>query len=312
MRFILEIVPYKDEKIQIMYGIRGEKQLDERILGHLTGYRDSRPVRVGNAAYQQKQNDIYGVLLDIVLYSLRHFDMVPAERERLWTVVRSVVRTVSNSWMQPDRGIWEYRSEPKDFLFSKLLCWCAMERGAAIADQVGAPDEYARQWRRIADRIRCEIELKGWNEKRRCFTQFFGSEHLDATALLMEPYGFLDAHDPRYIATVRAVEADLCENGLMLRYRNEDDFGKPSSSFAICNFWLINALFRTDEREKAEAMFERVLACANHVGLFSEDIDLHGGELLGNFPQAYSHLGLIESILLLYGEEGRTKGGGSK
>ncbi|MBN1575526.1 MAG: glycoside hydrolase family 15 protein [Chitinispirillaceae bacterium] len=302
MRFILDIVPYKDEKIQIMYGIRGEKQLDEYILDHLSGYENSRPVRVGNAAFHQKQNDIYGVLLDIILYTLQHFTLIPAEKERLWTVVRSVVRMVSNSWMQPDRGIWEYRSDPRDFLFSKLLCWCAMERGAAIADLVGAPAAYARQWRETAGFIRHEIEAKGWNERQRSFTQFFGSDHYDATALLLEPYGFLDAHDQRYIATVRAVEANLCENGLMLRYRNEDDFGKPTSSFTICNFWMINALFKTGDREKARLMFERVLSAGNHVGLFSEDIDMRSGRLLGNFPQAYSHLALIESILLLYGE----------
>jgi pentatricopeptide repeat protein len=302
VRFILDIVPFKDEKIQIMYGIRGEKQLDEYILDHLSGYENSRPVRVGNAAYHQKQNDIYGVLLDIILYALKNFSIVPAEKERLWTVVRSVVRTVAGSWKQPDRGIWEYRSDPKEFTFSKLLCWCAMERGAAIADLVGAPPDYARKWRSISAEIRSQIETKGWNDKVQSFTQYFGGEHFDATSLLLEPYGFIDALDPRYVSTVRATEENLCENGLMYRYRNNDDFGKPTSSFTLCSFWMINALFKTGEYEKAHMMFERVLSAGNHVGLFSEDIDMRSGRLLGNFPQAYSHLALIESVLLLYGE----------
>lgn len=307
VQFILDIVPFKDEKIQIMYGIRGEKQLEEHVLEHLSGYENSRPVRVGNAAYHQKQNDIYGVLLDIILYALKHFSIIPAEKERLWTVVRSVVRTVAASWKQPDRGIWEYRSDPKDFTFSKLLCWCAMERGAAIADLVGAPAEYARNWRAISREIKKEINTKGWNKKVKSFTQYFGSSEFDATVLLLEPYGFIDAHDPRYMATVRATEKNLCENGLMYRYRNDDDFGKPTSSFTLCTFWMINALYKIGEHDQARAMFEKVLSCGNHLGLFSEDIDMSSGRLLGNFPQAYSHLALIESALLLYGGNGGEK-----
>jgi len=301
MKFILDIIPLKDEKIQIMYGIRGEKELEESTLDHLSGYENSRPVRVGNAAFHQKQNDIYGVLLDIILYTCKHFSLISAEKERLWTVVRSVVRIVDSSWMHPDRGIWEYRSEPRDFTFSKLLCWCAMERGASIAEFVGAPKEYATRWRQTAEQIRHDIETKGWSKKQKSFTQYFGGNELDATSLLLEPYGFISANDPRYISTVKAIEKELCENGLMLRYRNEDDFGKPTSSFTICNFWMINALYKIGELQKAEQMFERVLSAGNHLGLFSEDIDMQNGRLLGNFPQAYSHLALIESVLLLYG-----------
>lgn len=302
VQFILDIIPFKDEKIQIMYGIRGEKQLNEYTLDHLSGYENSRPVRVGNAAWHQKQNDIYGVLLDIILYAMRHFSITPAEKERLWTVVRSVVRTVAGSWKQPDRGIWEYRSDPKNFTFSKLLCWCAMVRGAAIARLVGAPSEYAREWTRTSTEIRSEIETRGWNEKLNSFTQYFGGDHFDATSLLLEPYGFIDAQDPRYVGTVRATEEHLCENGLMYRYRNNDDFGKPTSSFTLCSFWMVNALFKIGEHDKARKMFERVLSAGNHVGLFSEDIDMKNGRLLGNFPQAYSHLALIESALLLYSD----------
>lgn len=301
VKFILDVIPFKDEKIQIMYGIRGEKCLKERELTHLSGYEGSRPVRVGNAAYSQKQHDIYGVLLDIILYSLQHFSIESAEQERLWTVVRSLVRAVIATWEKPDRGIWEYRSDPKNFTFSKLLCWCAMERGAAIADFFGV-SAYATEWRVVSSKIRREIETKGWNAKVNSYTQFYGSEHVDATGLLLEPYGFFDAHDPRYIATVRAIEERLCENGLMYRYRNDDDFGMPSSSFTLCTFWMIDALYKIGDQDKARAMFERVLSLGNHVGLFSEDIAVKSGRLLGNFPQAYSHLALIDSALLLYGD----------
>ena len=301
MQFVLDVIPFKDEKIQIMYGIRGEKRLEERILDHLSGYEESKPVRVGNAAYVQKQNDIYGVLLDIIYYALRTFYVDPCSRERLWTVVRSLVRTVSVTWSKPDRGIWEYRSVKKHFTFSKLLCWLAMDRGAKIAELLGA-NSYAYQWRVIRDQIQQDILAKGWNNRLQSFTQYYGGEYLDAANLLFERYGFLSADDPRYIMTVRKTEERLCYNGLMYRYRNDDDFGKPSSSFTLCTFWMISALHRISEYDKARDMFEKVLSMGNHLCLFSEDIDVATGRLLGNFPQAYSHLGFIDTAMLLYGE----------
>ncbi|NLG17830.1 MAG: glycoside hydrolase family 15 protein [Fibrobacter sp.] len=302
MEFILKVVPFKDDKIQIMYGIRGEKNLAERLLTHLSGYENSTPVRVGNAAFNQKQNDIYGVLLDVIYLFLSTFRCDLHTKESLWTIVRSITRTVTESWNEPDRGIWEFRSQKKHFTFSKLLCWMAMDRASLIAS-LFEKEDYSRSWREIRDLIRDDIMSKGWSNETGSFTQYYGGDYLDAANLLMEPLGFLSAQDPQYIATVKKTEERLCHNGLMFRYRNEDDFGKPESSFTLCSFWMISALYKTGEKEKAYRMFEKLLSHSNHLGLFSEDIEFATGRLLGNFPQAYSHLALIDTATLLYGSD---------
>lgn len=302
MQFILSIIPFKDEKIQIMYGIRGEKNLTEYILNHLSGYQGCVPVRIGNAAYNQKQNDIYGVLLDVINIFLRTFPCDSQTKESLWTVVRSLAKTVTCSWSEPDRGIWEYRSQIHHFTFSKLLCWMAMDRASSIASFLGK-HSYIQLWNNTREQIRKEILEKGWSEQMQSFSQFYGSNYVDAANLLMEPYGFLSADDPRYISTVKKTEERLCKNGFMYRYRNDDDFGKPESSFTLCSFWMIAALFKIGEKEKARVMFENLLSRSNHLGLFSEDIDFTTGRLLGNFPQAYSHLALIDTAILLYSRE---------
>ncbi len=302
MQFILNIIPFKDEKIQIMYGIRGEKKLTEHILNHLSGYMNSSPVRIGNAAYNQKQNDIYGVLLDVINIFLQTFPCDSQTKESLWTVVRSIAKTVSTSWAEPDRGIWEYRSHIQHFTFSKLLCWMAMDRAASIASLLGKSN-YIDLWNNTRDEIGKDILDRGWSEQMQSFTQYYGSNYVDASNLLMEFYGFISADDPRYISTVRKTEERLCKNGFTFRYRNDDDFGKPESSFTLCSFWMIAAIFKTGEKEKAMAMFEKLLSHSNHLGLFSEDIDITTGRLLGNFPQAYSHLALIDTAILLYSKE---------
>lgn len=302
MQFILNIIPFKDEKIQIMYGIRGEKNLTEYILNHLSGYQGCVPVRIGNAAYNQKQNDVYGVLLDVINIFLRTFPCDAQTKESLWTVVRSLAKTVTSLWSEPDRGIWEYRSQIHHFTFSKLLCWMAMDRASGIASFLGKHN-YIQLWNNTREQIRKEILEKGWSEQMQSFSQFYGSNYVDAANLLMEPYCFLSADDPRYISTVKKTEERLCKNGFMYRYRNDDDFGKPESSFTLCSFWMIAALFKIGEKEKARAMFENLLSRSNHLGLFSEDIDFTTGRLLGNFPQAYSHLALIDTAILLYAKE---------
>lgn len=298
IQFILNVIPFKDEKIQIMYGIRGEKNLEERILPHLSGYENSSPVRVGNAAFNQKQNDIYGVLLDVIHHFLNKFHCDAVTKESLWTVVRSIARTVSRTWTEEDRGIWEYRSSKQHFTFSKLLCWMAMDRASSIADLLNRHSN-AKEWKMIRNQIKKDILKNGWNDRIQSFTQYYGSDFLDAANLLMEPYGFISADDPRYIATVKMTEKRLCHNGLMFRYRNEDDFGTPESSFTLCSFWMISALYKTGQVKKAQKMFEKLLSYSNHLGLFSEDIDFTTGRLLGNFPQAYSHLGLIDTAITL-------------
>ena len=298
MRFIIDIIPDKDEKIQIMYGINREKKLEEETLDHLSGYLGSRPVRIGNAAYMQKQNDIYGILVDVIYQQFTEFNISIEDSESLWTIVRSIVRIVASTWNIPDKGIWEFRTEERHFTFSKVLCWVAIDRAVKIAEFIHK-DKYVQEWKPLADEIRQEILDKAWNEKVGAFTQSYDSDYLDASTLLMEPYGFISAKDHRYIQTVKATEKELSIDGLMYRYKNKDDFGLPGSSFTICTFWLINALHAIGDRKKARKMFERLLSYSNHVGLFSEDIDFKTKRLLGNFPQAYSHLALIETAINL-------------
>lgn len=298
MRFIIDIIPDKDEKIQIMYGINHEKKLEEETLDHLSGYMGSNPVRIGNAAYIQKQNDIYGILMDVIFQQFTEFKISLEDSEALWTIVRSIVRIVETNWDKPDKGIWEFRTEERHFTFSKVLCWVAIDRAVKIARFIHKTS-YVRMWQPLADTIRNDILDKAWNEEVGAFTQSYGSNDLDASTLLMEPYGFIPATDHRYIQTVKATENELSVDGLMYRYKNKDDFGLPESSFTICTFWLINALDAIGDRKKAREIFEQLLSYSNHVGLFSEDIDFKTKRLLGNFPQAYSHLALIETAINL-------------
>ena len=298
MKFIIDIIPDKDEKIQIMYGIDRQKILEEETLDHLSGYQNSSPVRIGNAAYLQKQNDIYGILMDVIFQQFTEFKISLEDSESLWTIVRSIVKIVANNWQKPDKGIWEIRTEEKHFTFSKVLCWVAIDRAIKIAKFIHM-DKYKESWQPLADEIKNDILKNAWNEKVEAFTQFYGSDHLDAATLLMQSYGFIDGKDEKYIKTVKATEKELCVDGLMYRYKNEDDFGLPSSSFTICTFWLINALNAIGEKKKAKNLFDQLLSYSNHVGLFSEDIDFETKRLLGNFPQAYSHLALIETAINL-------------
>lgn len=297
LNFIIDVVSDKDEKIQIMYGINKEKNLRERILPHLAGYENSTPVRIGNAAYKQKQHDIYGILMDVIYHQFSLFETSLQNSEELWTITRSIVRIVKQNWRKPDRGIWEIRTEQRHFLFSKLLCWVAIDRAIKIAVLIKRQD-YAEKWSKLRDTISKDIQAKGWNEEKQAFTQAYGSKDLDASTLLMESFGFIEASDYRYVSTVKATQRELCRNGLMYRYKNRDDFGYPTSSFTICTFWLIQALFRIGEKEEAQKLFEQLLTYSNHLGLFSEDIDFDTKRLLGNFPQAYSHLALIETAIL--------------
>lgn len=298
INFIVDIIPDKDEKIQIMYGINRQKNLTEESLDHLSGYEDSKPVRVGNAAYTQKQNDIYGVLMDVILQRFQLFDNSLESSEYLWTITRSIVKTVEKNWQKPDKGIWEIRTEEKHFTFSKVLCWVAIDRAISIA-KIIRKKKQENEWQWLADKIKEDIYANAWNEKVQSFTQFYGSEDQDAANLLMGTNGFINPKDPKYISTVKAIEKDLCHEGLMYRYKNQDDFGIPTSSFTICTFWFINSLNAIGEHAKAKKMFDQLLSYSNHLGLFSEDIDFKTKRLLGNFPQAYSHLALIETSINL-------------
>ncbi|MGB0260014.1 MAG: glycoside hydrolase family 15 protein [Flavobacteriaceae bacterium] len=296
LQFVIDLIPDKDEKLQIMYGINKEKELTEATLEHLSGYENSKPVRIGNAAFQQRQNDIYGILMDVIHTQIEGFQNEVENLEELWSITKGIVWVVAAHWEEPDKGIWEFRSEDRHFTFSKMLCWVAIDRAIKIAKKLNKPHNVDK-WTPLAQAIEDDILQNAWNEEVQAFTQSYGSKDLDASVLLMENYGFVDAKDPRFVKTVYAIERELCHEGLMYRYKNEDDFGLPSSSFTICTFWFINSLNKIGERDKAMTMFDTLLSYSNHLGLFSEDIDFSSKRLLGNFPQAYSHLALIETAL---------------
>lgn len=300
LKFITDLLPEKDERIQIMYGINGEKKLSESSLDHLSGYCNSAPVRVGNAAYKQKQNDIYGILMDVIYQHFHLFSVSLEHSEELWTITRNMVRAVENNWQKPDKGIWEMRQNNKHFTFSKVLCWVAVDRAIKIASLLQQQDQ-VDEWVSIRDKIKKDILKKAWNKEKQSFTQAYGHDDLDASVLLMEFYGFLPGRDPQFISTVKAIQLELEHKGLMFRYKNKDDFGEPSSAFTICSFWLIRALYMIGEEKLAKEKFDKLLTYSNHLGLFSEDLDFETKRLLGNFPQAYSHLALIDTAMLLSG-----------
>ena len=294
--FIIDLIPDKDEKLQIMYGINGEKMLTEKTLDHLSGYQGSKPVRIGNAAFIQKQNDIYGILMDAIHFQIEKYVDQTDRHEELWSIVKSIVWVVEHNWKKADKGIWEFRKEDRHFTFSKLLCWVAVDRAIKISKIIQS-GKSANKWEVLRSEIYDDIFENAWNEEVQAFTQSYGTKHLDASVLLMEPYGFIAAKDPKYVKTVKAIEKELSHEGLLFRYKNDDDFGTPSSSFTVCTFWFINSLYKIGEEEKSKAMFDKLLSYSNHLGLFSEDIDFKSKRLLGNFPQAYSHLALIDTAL---------------
>lgn len=289
---------------QIMYGIRGERKLTEVTLDHLDGYKGSKPVRIGNDAYHQKQNDSFGYLMDLVWQYYRLIPGTLDEIEDMWEMVKSILATVAEEWRNPDKGIWEIRGEEQHFVSSKVMCWVALDRGARIAAKLGK-EEFAARWREEAEAIRRDVMEHGWRSEIQSFSQAYGNLALDSSLLLMEPYGFIAANDPHYRKTVEAVRKALFRKGLMYRYNSEDDFGVPSSAFTMCTFWLIRALFVTGQRNEAKTLFSQVLRYGNHLGLFSEHLDFDTKEQLGNFPQAYSHLAIVNTALLFAEEKER-------
>ena len=298
LQFILDIVPFKDEEIQILYPIDHRGRVAERELSWLEGYEKSKPVRIGNAAVDQKQNDIYGVLLDAIYNSLMIFHSSMNGKEDIWTVVRILARHVKNNWKKLDSSIWEFRTEEKHFTFSKILCWVAMDRAARIAHFFGKKND-AAYFVKIRDEIKKNILAKGCDSVNKILTQFYGGTSMDAANLLAEQYGFLSYKDPIYVNTVLKTHKELCREGLMYRYRTSDDLGVPKSSFTVCTFWMIKSLYLIGRQEQAVEMFENVLKHSNHVGLFSEDMDFSSKRLLGNFPQGYSHIALIDTALTI-------------
>jgi Glucoamylase and related glycosyl hydrolases len=297
MGFIQRILKSKSDSFQIMYGIDGSRLLKEEILPHLAGYENSSPVRIGNAAYNQRQNDSLGYLMDVIYHYYKHFPGTLNEIEEMWGIVKTIAKDVTASWHNTDQSIWEFRNIEKHFVFSKVMCWVALNRATDIAAYIGMKD-YENQWKAEAQRIKEDVFAHGWNAEIQSFAQSYDSYDMDSSLLLMEQYGFIKATDPRYISTVQRIKSELFHNGLMYRYKNSDDFGAPTSSFTICTFWLVRALYVTGNREEARDIFNQLLSYSNHLGLFSEDLDFTTKRQLGNFPQAYSHLALINTAAL--------------
>jgi len=297
MTFIKNILKKKSDTFQIMYGIRGERILTEEELPHLRGYKDSLPVRVGNDAYHQKQNDSFGYLMDVIYQYYRYFPGTLDEIEDMFEVVKNMVKTVIDDWEKPDKSIWEIRGPEKHFVFSKIMCWVAMDRAVSIAKLLYKED-VALQWLQVATEIKEDVLAKGWKDEIQSFSQTYENTELDSSLLLMEAYGFITPEDERYRKTVEAVYHSLRYKGLMFRYNTSDDFGVPTSAFTICTFWMIRALFVIDRQEEARVMFDEMVSYSNNLGLFSEDLDFETKSQLGNFPQAYSHLALINTARL--------------
>jgi GH15 family glucan-1,4-alpha-glucosidase len=294
VQYLADLERNEDGSLQIMYGITGNKDLEESTLDHLKGYENARPVRIGNGAYNQRQNDVYGAVLDSVYLHSKERDHIP---ERLWPVLIDQVRCAERVWREPDQGIWEARGEPRHYVSSKLMCWVAMDRGARLAERRGE-DERARSCQELADEIKAEILEQGV-DKRGVFRQHYETDALDASNLLIPLVRFLPAKDERVCATVRAIQEELTENGLVLRYRtDETDDGQSGEegTFLICSFWLVSALAETGDCRAAEHLCERLLTYASPLQLYAEELEASSGRLLGNYPQAFTHLALINAV----------------
>jgi GH15 family glucan-1,4-alpha-glucosidase len=283
--------------LQPLYGIGGERHLHEELLPHLSGFEGVGPVRVGNAAYTQNQHDLMGELVLCLETILTDPRVVYEDRSVMDLIDRLVAEAMLCSELE-DTGLWEYRTMPRHYTFSKVMCWVAAQRGAQLAETFGLI-ERAGEWRRWADTEKQRILARAYNHELGYFTQAFDGSFPDASNLLLPTLGIIDPTDPRFVSTVRAYERLLVENGLMLRYRHADDFGDTTSAFSICSFWWVEALAMMGEVDSAVTLFNRLLGHANPLGLFSEDIEPHTGRLLGNFPQAYTHVGLIHSAITI-------------
>jgi GH15 family glucan-1,4-alpha-glucosidase len=292
--FIADIAE-RDGDLQIVYGIGGERDLTERELHHLSGYEGSRPVRVGNDAFRQKQNDVWGAVLDSVYLHTRSRDRLD---ERVWPMLRRQVESAIAHWREPDHGIWEVRGEPKHFTSSKVMCWVALDRGARLA-RLRQEFELAEKWEAVANEILADVCEHGV-DRRGVFTQHYDTRGLDASMLLIPLVRFLPPDDPRVRATVLAIADELTEDGLVLRYRvqeTNDGFTGEEGAFTICSFWLVSALCEIGELDRARRLCERLLTHASPLKLYAEELDPRSGRHLGNFPQAFTHLALINAVM---------------
>jgi GH15 family glucan-1,4-alpha-glucosidase len=293
--WLLRAVAGNPGQIQILYGLRGERRLPEFEAAWLCGYADSRPVRIGNAAAEQLQLDVYGEVADVI-YQGRRAGLPPDSEE--WSLTKAVVEAVEKRWSEPDRGLWEVRGPPRPFVHSKVLAWVALDRAICSIEKFRLDGPLDR-WRALRDTIHAEVCSKGYDPKRETFTQSYGSGEIDAAALLIPLVGFLPPTDPRVVGTVAAVERELLVDGFVRRYTHPslDTDGLPpgEGAFYACGFWLADNYVLQKRRKDARALFERLIGSANDVGLLSEEYDVAGRRLAGNFPQAFSHVGLVNT-----------------
>jgi alpha,alpha-trehalase len=293
MQFIVDVEPNDDGSLQIMYGIDGRRDLTESTREDLSGYEGARPVRIGNGAFDQRQNDVFGSVLASILLHTRRSQRLP---RRLWPMVETHAERAANVWREPDQGIWETRGEPQHYVSSKLMCWVALDSASQLA-AIRGDAELAGTWRAVAEEIRADILAHGVSE-RSVLRQHYGTDALDASTLLAALFGFLPGTDERLRKTVLAIAEELTEHGFVLRYRTDqtdDGLSGEEGTFLICSFWLVSALTIIGEVQCARDLMERVLRIASPLGLYAEEFDTASGRHLGNFPQAFSHLALIEA-----------------
>lgn len=293
-RFVADVAEAENGDLQLMYGIDGERALPESTLDHLSGYEGAQPVRVGNAAYNQRQHDVWGAMVRAIeLHTGPHHRV----EDRLWRIVQTQVKRALKHWREPDQGIWEVRSDPQHFTFSKVACWMAADSGARIAE-VRGEKTLAAQWRVAAEEIRADV-LANAVDQRGVFTQHYDTKALDASVLLIPLLGFLPSSDQRVRNTVLAIADELTEDEMVLRYRvdeTEDGLSGEEGTFTICSFWLVSALVEIGELARAKTLCGKLLSSASSLGLYAEEIDPHSGRHLGNFPQAFTHLALINAV----------------
>jgi GH15 family glucan-1,4-alpha-glucosidase len=308
MQFVADLEPNGDGALQIMYGIDGRRDLTESTRDELTGYDGAQPVRIGNGAFDQRQNDVYGAVLDSILLHSRRSQRLP---RRLWPIVESQAACATRVWTQPDQGIWEARGEPQHYVSSKLMGWVALDRAAELAT-IRDDRERAQEWRATADEIRADILAHGVSS-RGVLRQHYATDSLDASTLLAAIFGFLPGDDERLRATVMAIAEELTEDGFVLRYRTDetdDGLSGREGTFLICSFWLVSAFAMIGELQRARDLMERLLRIASPLGLYAEEFDTATARHLGNFPQAFSHLALLDAAARIIIEERLDEYGG--
>jgi GH15 family glucan-1,4-alpha-glucosidase len=306
--WLLRALAGDPSQLQIMYGVAGERRLPELELGWLPGYERSRPVRIGNGAATQRQLDVPGEVMD-ALHQARLAGIPPSTEA--WEMQRALLDWLESGWRETDSGLWEVRGEPRHFVHSKMMCWVAFDRGVRAVERFGI-DGPAARWAGLRDAVHAEVCQRGWDAQRGTFTQSYGSAELDASLLMMPMVGFLPPSDPRVVGTIEAVQRELSVDGFIERYPTRPDVsvdGLPGreGAFLLCTFWLADALTLIGRRDEATTLFERLLALRNDVGLLAEEYDPLSRRMLGNFPQAFSHIGLVNTALNLSQAHGPTE-----